>query len=354
MQPTHDLNVRSLTPLVPPRVIKSDLPMSEAANQTVVAGREAVKAVLAGSDDRMLCVVGPCSIHHEPAALEYAQRLKTLADQVANRMLLVMRVYFEKPRTTVGWKGLLNDPHLDDTFDIEGGLRLGRRLLMEINELGLPCATEVLDPVTPQYLDELITLASIGARTTESPIHRQMSSGLSMPVGYKNGTDGSLEAPINAMLAACRPHAFVGIDPNGQVALVQTRGNSWGHLILRGGRSGPNYSAEHLSDAASQLEQAGLSPRLMVDCSHANSSKDFRRQPEVFRAVVDQRLAGNANVIGLMLESNIHEGNQKLVDPDNLDYGISITDACLGWDDTERLILESHQRLLNAPAAVGG
>lgn len=351
MQPTSDLNVSALKPLVPPRAIKRDLPMSEAAHRTVVSTREAVKAILDGSDDRLLCVVGPCSIHNEPAAVEYAGRLRQLADQVADRMLVVMRVYFEKPRTTVGWKGLINDPHLDDSFDIESGLRLARRLLMEIAELGLPTATEVLDPVTVQYFDELVTLASIGARTTESPIHRQMSSGLSMPVGYKNGTDGGLEVAINAMLAAKGPHAFVGIDQEGQVALVQTKGNPWGHLILRGGRSGPNYSDQHINEAATMLEAAGLSPRVVVDCSHANSDKDYRRQPAVWRSVIAQRLAGQQNVIGLMLESNLGEGNQKLTSPDALAYGVSITDACLGWNDTEQLILETHQQLVNATAA---
>ncbi len=354
MQPTQDLNVRNLVPLVSPQQLKVELPMSEAANRTVVQARDDLKRILAGEDQRLVAIIGPCSIHDPRAALEYARRLQALAQEVRDRLLLVMRVYFEKPRTTLGWKGLLNDPHLDDSFDIHSGLRIGRRLMLDVAELGLPAATEFLDPVTPQYLADLVTLASIGARTTESPIHRQMASGLSMPVGYKNGTDGNLQVAIDAMVAAKSPHSFVGIDGEGRTSIVNTKGNPWGHVILRGGRSGPNYSAADLSDAAQRLKQAGLAWRLTVDCSHANSNKDYRIQSKVWREVIDQRLAGAEEVVGLMLESNLEPGQQKLAgDLKSLKYGISITDACIGWDETAELVREAHQRLSGAAGRSG-
>lgn len=352
MQPTQDLNVRNLIPLVSPRQLKDELPMSAAANRTVVESREAIKQILAGGDPRMLAIIGPCSIHEPVAALDYARRLRALAEEVKDRMVVIMRVYFEKPRTTLGWKGLINDPHLDDTFDISAGLRIGRRLMLDVAELGLPAATEFLDPVTPQYLADLVTLASIGARTTESPIHRQMASGLSMPVGYKNGTDGNLQVAIDAMVAAQSQHSFVGIDAEGRTCIVNTKGNPWGHVILRGGRSGPNYSAADLTDAAERLKGAGLAWRLTVDCSHANSNKDYRIQSKVWREVIDQRLAGAEEVVGLMLESNLEPGQQKLTgDLSALKYGLSITDACIGWDETAELVREAHQRLSGGVAA---
>jgi 3-deoxy-7-phosphoheptulonate synthase len=346
MPRTQDINVRETQPLVAPRILKEELPASDAAIRTVIDSREAVKRVLAGEDRRLIVVVGPCSIHDERAALEYAGRLRELAGRVADRMLVVMRVYFEKPRTTVGWKGLINDPHLNDTFDIGGGLRLARRILLEVAHLGLPAATEMLEPITPQYIADLITLASIGARTTESPTHRQMASGLSMPVGYKNGTDGELQVAIDAMQAAKSPHAFLGIDPEGKTCVVYTRGNPWGHLILRGGRSGPNYAAAHLGGAAERLRAAGLSPRFVVDCSHANSNKDYRRQSVAWTDVIAQRAAGNDTIIGLMLESNLKPGNQKLQgDPAKLSFGVSITDGCIGWEETESLVLDAYRKL---------
>jgi 3-deoxy-7-phosphoheptulonate synthase len=262
-------------------------------------------------------------------------------------------VYFEKPRTTVGWKGLINDPHLDDTFDISEGLRIARRILLSIAELGLPAATEMLEPITPQYIADLITLASIGARTTESPTHRQMASGLSMPVGYKNGTDGSLQVALDAMTAARTPHAFLGIDTDGRTCVIQSKGNPWGCLILRGGRSGPNYSAESIKTAAAALAKHDLPARLIVDCSHANSNKDFRRQCVVWNDVVQQRLEGNSSIAGMMLESNLQEGNQKLPgDLTQLKYGVSITDPCIGWEETEALLLAAYARL-GETAAVG-
>ncbi|VTS01993.1 3-deoxy-7-phosphoheptulonate synthase [Tuwongella immobilis] len=344
MQPTKDLNVQATIPLIPPCDLMEALPMSEAANRTVVAGREDVKRIIRGDDKRLLIVVGPCSIHDPDAAMEYAARIKQLADDVNDRLQLVMRVYFEKPRTTVGWKGLINDPHLNDTFDVASGLKIARRLLNQVNELGMPVATEMLEPITPQYIADLVTLASIGARTTESPTHRQMASGLSMPVGYKNGTDGSLQVAIDAMLSARQPHAFVGIDSTGRTCIVQTKGNSWGHVILRGGRSGTNYSREHLLEAARKLESAGLPPRLMIDCSHANSEKDYRKQSTAWRDVLRQRIEGNEAIFGLMLESNLVAGAQKLVDPCKLQYGVSITDGCIGWEETEQLIREAYEQ----------
>ena len=346
MQPTQFINVVSTVPLVAPKVLKTELAISPAINKTVIEGRETIKSILAGEDRRVLVVVGPCSIHDRKSAVEYAGRLKALSDKVAETLFVVMRVYFEKPRTTVGWKGLINDPYLNDSFDIATGLRLAREILLEIGELGLPAATELLEPITPQYIADLLTLASIGARTTESPTHRQMASGLSMPVGYKNGTDGSLQVAIDAMLAAKTQHAFLGIDSDGHTCIVNTRGNPWGHLILRGGRSGPNYSAENLVVAAENLAAAGLTPRFMVDCSHANSNKDYRNQSPVWRDVIDQRVGGNKDIVGLMLESNLFPGSQKLTaDPALLDYGISITDGCIGWDETESLILDAHAKL---------
>ncbi len=342
---TQDINIRGTTALTAPRQLKLEQPASESCYELVTKAREEVKQILAGDDERLIVVVGPCSIHNRESGLEYAAKLKQLADKVADRLLLVMRVYFEKPRTTVGWKGLINDPHLNDTFDIAAGLRLARGILVEVAELGLPAATEMLEPITPQYIADLITLASIGARTTESPTHRQMASGLSMPVGYKNGTDGDLEVAINAMQAAKNPHSFLGIDGEGKTCMVQTKGNPWGHLILRGGRSGPNYDAESLKDAANRLTNAGLSPRFLVDCSHANSNKDYSKQPVAWNDVINQRLAGNDTVIGLMLESNLKSGNQKLpADPSTLEYGVSITDGCIGWEETEALILKAHQQ----------
>lgn len=353
MQKTSDLNVISTSPLVSPTELIRRNPATNDALATVVEGREAIIRILHGEDPRLLVVVGPCSIHDPQTALVYAERLRGVAEQVRSTMQIVMRVYFEKPRTTVGWKGLINDPHLDDSFAIEDGLQIARQLLLQINTLGLPVATEMLEPITPQYISDLISLASIGARTTESPTHRQLSSGLSMPVGYKNGTDGSLQVAINAMLAGREPHRFLGIDAEGHTCMIHTRGNPWGHLILRGGNSGPNYDEASLAVASDRLRSAGLTPRFLVDCSHANSNKDYRRQPEVWASVLEQRLAGNSDIMGMMLESNLHEGRQELTGSlADLKSGVSITDACIGWEDTEKLLLETHARLSASPTAV--
>ena len=348
-QPLQDVHVRETVPLVAPRYLKQEETISDVAVKTVIEARESIKRILSGEESRLIVVVGPCSIHDHVAALDYAQRLKSLADRVQDKLLVVMRVYFEKPRTTVGWKGLINDPHLNDTFDIATGLRIGRRILLEVASMGLPAATELLEPITPQYIADLISLTAIGARTTESPTHRQMASGLSMPVGFKNGTNGSLQVAIDAMLAARSQHSFLGIDNDGQTCIVNTKGNPWGFLILRGGQSGPNYARESLAESVDLLNGAKLPPRLMVDCSHANSNKDFSLQHVCWDDCLAQRIAGNKNIVGLMLESNLMPGNQKLTsDLTKLKYGVSITDGCIGWDETERLILSAHERLASA------
>jgi len=346
MQPTININIRGTVPLVSPQQLVAELPMNEPANRTVVEAREVIKRIIAGEDRRVIAVVGPCSIHDPAAGMEYARRLRELAERVNDRLFIVMRVYFEKPRTTVGWKGLINDPHLDGSFDIATGMRIGRSILMQVAELGLPAATEMLEPITPQYIADLVSLASIGARTTESPTHRQMASGLSMPVGFKNGTDGNLQVALDAMIAARTPHSFLGIDGDGRTCIVKTSGNPWGHLIVRGGRSGPNFSPESLKDASEKLAALGLSPRVVVDCSHGNSNKDYKQQGVVWNNVIDQRLAGNDAIIGLMLESNLHAGQQKQGDdPKKLQHGVSITDACIAWEETEELILSTYAKL---------
>ena len=345
-QPTQDLNVIRTRRLLYPRQVKQELPITPAAHRTVIESREVIKSILCNRDRRLLVIVGPCSIHDEHAALEYAQRLQRLSAALVDRIYVVMRVYFEKPRSVMGWKGLINDPHLNGSFDIETGIRTARRILLRITELGLPAGTEMLEPITPQYIDDLVTWAAIGARTTESQTHRQMASGLSMPVGYKNGTDGSLQAALDAMNSARRPHSFLGIDADGLTAIIDTRGNPWGHLILRGGRSGPNYDPATIANAASALKAAELPAGLMVDCSHANANKKFKNQAAVWRSVVTQRVQGNANLIGLMLESNLVEGSQPLGDnPATLRYGVSVTDECIGWDETEVLLHEAHAQL---------
>ena len=332
--------------MISPRDLLQQIPMSAAANKTVVDGRAELIRVLAGEDPRLLAVVGPCSIHDEHAALEYAEKLQAVSEKIKSTTLVIMRVYFEKPRTVMGWKGLINDPGLDGSFEIETGLRRARDLLLKINEMGMPAATEMLEPITPQYVADLVTWAAIGARTTESQTHRQMASGLSMPVGYKNGTDGNLEIAIQAMQAARNPHSFLGIDTDGRTCVIHTKGNPYGHLILRGGRSGPNYDAQNVKAAADALSAAGLPPYLMVDCSHANSDKDYTKQSSVWRDAVAQRAAGNRHIVGLMLESNLFPGNQKLTsDLTQLKYGVSITDGCIGWEQSEELLLDAHRSL---------
>jgi 3-deoxy-7-phosphoheptulonate synthase len=334
-----DIRVRETVRLIPPVGLKAELPLSPAAERTVVAGRRAVEEILSGTDPRLLAIVGPCSIHDPEAALDYARRLARVASDLADRQLTVMRVYFEKPRTTVGWKGLINDPHLDGSEDIESGLHRARELLLAINELGLPAGTEFLDPIVPQYIADLVSWAAIGARTTESQTHRELASGLSMPVGFKNGTDGSLQIALDAMVASRSSHSFLGLDEEGATAIVRTAGNPWGHLVLRGGRERSNYDPKSIADALDRLDAAGLPRVLLVDCSHANSGKVPARQEDVWRSVVAQREAGNRGVIGLMLESHLVEGSQPFPrERGTLRYGVSITDACMGWETTERLL----------------
>lgn len=340
----ENVHVERIEPLVTPRMLHRWLPGTVAAMQTVSRARRELERVLRGDDPRLVVVVGPCSIHDPQAALEYAQRLNALRKELESRLLLIMRTYFEKPRSTVGWKGFINDPRLDDSFDIEEGLRQARKLLLAINEMGMPCATEALDPLTPQYIGDLIAWNAIGARTTESQTHREMASGLSTPVGFKNGTDGSLSVAINAMLAASKPHSFLGVDEAGLVSVVRTRGNPHGHIILRGG-SQPNYKEADVRAAQQALRQMGLNDRVMVDCSHGNSLKDYRRQPEVFEAVLQQRLEGNTGIFGVMLESHLQAGRQDLKPGVPLCYGQSITDACIGWATTEHLLRDAARRL---------
>jgi len=349
-RPHSNLNVAGFRSLVAPRELKRELPLTPRAEAAVAAGRALVRAIVDGADPRFLAIVGPCSIHDPDAAREYAGRLAALGRELGDRLAIVMRTYFEKPRTSIGWKGLINDPHLDGSFDMEQGLRLARRLLRDVAELGLPTATEMLDPITPQYIDDLVSWAAIGARTIESQTHRQMASGLSMPVGYKNSTEGQLEPAIDAFRAAHQPHRFLGIDEDGRTSIVTTRGNPVGHVILRGGRERQNYDPANVAEAAAQLRAAGLPPRLVVDCSHANSGKRHERQQEVWSSVVAQRAGGDGALMGAMLESNLEPGRQDLGDdPAALRRGVSITDACIGWDETERLLRDAWERL--APRA---
>jgi 3-deoxy-7-phosphoheptulonate synthase len=311
-----------------------ELPMSERDVQFVSEQRSQIAAILEGVDSRLLVVVGPCSIHDPAAALEYGERLKEASGRYEDDLLIVMRTYFEKPRTTVGWKGLINDPELDGSFAINRGLRVARRLLLDIVRLGLPPGTEFLDPISPQFVADLVCWGAIGARTSESQVHRELASGLSMPVGFKNGTTGSVSVAVDAILASQHPHQFLSVTKQGVAAIVQTRGNEHTHLILRGGGSGPNYGAESVQAAVAQLQKANVSPRLMIDCSHANSGKDPARQPLVAEDIAGQVEAGNPHIAGVMLESFLIAGNQRLSAPSELTYGQSITDACLGWDET--------------------
>jgi 3-deoxy-7-phosphoheptulonate synthase len=342
---TYNVNVEAQDVLLTPDEIKQQLPVSDAAETTVLQGRDIVQRILDRQDHRLFVVVGPCSIHDVDAARDYARRLKALADEVSDTLFIIMRVYFEKPRTTVGWKGLINDPHMDDSFDIEKGLQVARGLLLELAELGLPTGTEALDPISPQYISELITWTAIGARTTESQTHREIASGLSTPVGFKNGTNGSLEVAINALQSAARPHNFLGINQLGQSAVIRTRGNRYGHMVLRGGDR-PNYDSVSITMCEKALRDKKLPVNIVVDCSHANSFKDPAMQPLVMRDCVHQILEGNQSIVGLMIESNLGWGNQALTaDRSQLQYGVSITDACVDWPTTEKMLREAHAKL---------
>ena len=334
---TDDLRISAIRALIAPQLLLEELPMDAAALATVTNARQAVHRVLHGADDRLLAVVGPCSIHDSDAALEYARRLRDAATTHAHDLLVVMRVYFEKPRTTVGWKGFINDPHLDGTFAINQGLRLARKLLLDINRMGIPCGTEFLDLLSPQYVSDLIAWGAIGARTTESQTHRQLASGLSCPIGFKNGTDGSVRVAVDAVRAAAAPHAFMGMTKTGQAAIYETVGNEDCHVILRGGKA-PNYDTASVEAAAKELASAGLAPHVMIDFSHANSSKQFRKQIDVGADVAAQLAKGDERIVGVMVESHLAEGRQDLEPGAKLAYGVSITDACIGWEDTEKVL----------------
>ena len=344
--PIDDLNVASNETLITPEQLKREIPLSETALRTVTKGREVIRNILDGTDHRLFVVIGPCSIHDIKAAHEYAERLKVLAEEVSDTLYLVMRVYFEKPRTTVGWKGLINDPYLDDSFKIEDGLHIGRKLLLDLAEMGLPTATEALDPISPQYLQDLISWSAIGARTTESQTHREMASGLSSAVGFKNGTDGGLTVAINALQSVSSPHRFLGINQEGGVSIVTTKGNAYGHVVLRGGNGKPNYDSVSVALCEQALTKAKITPNIMVDCSHANSNKDPALQPLVMENVANQILEGNQSIIGLMVESHLNWGCQAI--PKNLEdlqYGVSITDACIDWASTENTLRSMHAKL---------
>lgn len=342
-----NINVVDHHILPTPGQIREDLNPSRKAFDVVARGRETVRGILDGTDPRKFVVIGPCSIHDVEGALDYAERLKKLSDRVQDQLLLVMRVYFEKPRTTVGWKGLINDPHMDDSFDIEAGIRIARKLLMDLAELGLPTATEALDPIVPQYISDLISWIAIGARTTESQTHRELASGLSTPVGFKNGTDGNIQVAINAMKSSLTPHSFLGVDSEGRIAVYKTKGNPYNHVVLRGGKQ-PNYDPGNVTQCLELLKKEGLRQKLMIDCSHGNSQKDHRNQPVVFANVLDQMIAGNQALCSWMVESNIEEGSQEIPhDLKQLKYGVSVTDKCIDWDTTEKMILDAHKKLQN-------
>lgn len=346
MPQLSDLNIQEIRQLPPPRWYQEQLPVSETLAASIAARRHEVAEIVAGRDPRLLIIAGPCSIHDVTAGVEYARRLLGLGERYKDRMLLVMRVYFEKPRTTVGWKGLIYDPHLNGTYEMTVGLRMAREFLTKVAELGMGAGTEFVDPITPQYLADLVSWAAIGARTAESQTHRQMASGLSMPVGFKNGTGGSVQLAVDAVVTAQAPHAFLGIDRDGIASVVVTRGNPHAHIVLRGGSRGANYDSASVADAVARLTKAGLPQQLIIDCSHGNSGKDYARQTNVLRNVLQQRLAGDRHIVGLMLESHLFPGSQKLEgSPTLLKYGVSITDGCIGWDETANILAEAYEAL---------
>ena len=344
----YNTNVQSERILIQPSQLKRHMPNSPEGDEMVWQARHTIDNILKGKDQRILVVTGPCSIHDVDAAIEYAERLNKLRLELSDSLYIVMRIYFEKPRTTVGWKGLINDPKMDDSFQIEEGLHQARRLLLRLTEMGMPTATEALDPISPQYLSDLFAWAAIGARTTESQTHREMASGLSTPVGFKNGTDGNLAVAINALKSVSQPHHFLGIDQSGQVTVVQTKGNGAAHIILRGGGGQPNYDSVNIALCEEALRDAGLPENIMVDCSHGNSNKNFQLQPLVVENIIGQIIGGNKSIMGIMLESNLKEGNQKIpADVSELEYGVSVTDACINWEDTEKLLRDMHEKLVD-------
>lgn len=342
----HNVNLEYIKPLYTPEKFMNMVPVKPEQIHTVFQSRKEIGDIINETSDKFLILVGPCSIHDVQACLEYANKLKTLSDQVSNKIMIVMRTYFEKPRTTTGWKGFINDPNLNDSFDVHEGLKKARGFLNQILHIGLPTATEFLDPFMPQYYGDLISWGAIGARTVESQTHRQLSSGLSMPIGFKNGTGGSVQIAIDAIIAAKNQHVFLGIDEKGQTSVVKTNGNNYGHLILRGGKTGPNYDSESVKSAVSSLVENELDPKLVIDCSHGNSNKDHRNQSKVFKSIIDQKTSGQNAIFGVMLESHLNPGSQSIPsNPEDLKYGVSITDQCIGWDETENLIKWAYNEL---------
>ncbi|MDB9804992.1 3-deoxy-7-phosphoheptulonate synthase [Porticoccaceae bacterium] len=345
-QAVENFNIEPPVVLITPAELKREIPLSDKARAVISQGRKNIENILERKDHRLIVVVGPCSIHDLKAAHDYANRLKALEEKVGDTLLIVMRVYFEKPRTTTGWKGLINDPFMNDSFKITDGLHIGRQLLHDILEIGLPTATEALDPISPQYLQDLIAWSAIGARTTESQTHREMASGLSSSIGFKNGTDGSLTVAINALQSVSSPHRFLGINSDGNVSIVTTKGNPYAHVVLRGGNGKPNYDSVSVSICEQELVAAGIDANIMVDCSHANSNKDHNLQPLVLDNVANQIVEGNKSIIGVMIESNINAGNQKLSsNPDDMEYGVSVTDACIDWETTENTLVSMADKL---------
>ena len=340
-----NINIRELSNLPSPEFYQKKYPSSEQQTSLIKESRKTIENIIEGKDSRLLLLMGPCSIHDTKAGIQYAEKLKELADKVSKNIYIVMRVYFEKPRTTVGWKGLINDPDLNGSYNIPKGIEIAREFLSEVTRIGLPTATEFLDPFTPQYIGDLVSWGAIGARTAESQTHRQMASGLSMPIGFKNGTGGSVQLAIDGMIACNGEHAFLGIDDDGKTSIVITKGNKANHVILRGGASGPNYDKDSINEAQELLKKNNLEPNIVVDCSHGNSNKDHNRQPIVFKDILDQRVNGNDKIIGIMLESNIKPGSQSLGNIEDLEYGVSITDKCVGWEKTEEIILEANNLL---------
>ncbi|MBN2051044.1 MAG: 3-deoxy-7-phosphoheptulonate synthase [Spirochaetales bacterium] len=346
MRNTNNLRITGITPLIPPEELIREIPLSDRGSETVYESREIIEDIILGKDRRLLAVVGPCSIHDTAAALDYARKLKILREQVLDRIYVIMRVYFEKPRSVLGWRGLIIDPYLDGSYRIEEGLRIARRLLLDLANMGMPAGSEMLDPIVPQYVSDLISWAAIGARTTESQTHRNLASGLSMPVGFKNATDGSLASAVNAMESARAGHNFIGINPQGQTCVLTTLGNEASHIILRGGRPGPNYYEETVEEAEEMIRELGIHPAVMVDCSHMNSGKKHIRQERVMRALLEQRRRNRQSIIGFMLESNLVAGNQPIPeDLSRLNYGVSVTDECIGWKETEELLMEAYDAM---------
>jgi len=346
MKKLDNVRIESFTKLISPQKIREEIPISDKSIESIYQGRYGFNNILDEKDDRFVVIVGPCSIHDHKSALEYANKISELNKQIGDKILLMMRVYFEKPRTTVGWKGLINDPFINDSNDVEEGTKLARRILIDIAELGVPAATELLDPFTAAYLGELVSWVAIGARTTESQTHRQMASGLSAPVGFKNNCDGNLDVAVNAMQSAISSHSFLGVDDDGSCSIIKTGGNSNVHIILRGGGGKPNYHMEHIKECEDKLNSKGFTPRIMIDCSHENSGKNYENQSIVLQDVISQKTRGNKSIFGVMIESNINEGQQKITDNiDDLEYGISITDSCIGWEETEKLLNQLHESL---------